>query len=157
MLLISISLLDTIAQPDIQRDKDMRAAKKIRLLEILNLNESEANKFIVKYSNHEKIMMDKNEALEHATETLIEYIDKFPNGKELGRLTNAVTDAQKDMHKAVENKFSDFKTLLSEENYAKFVVFESKVIRRMRKFMMNRGRGNKGGVMEGNPRIKRNK
>ncbi|MDX9791675.1 MAG: hypothetical protein RBT61_12650, partial [Candidatus Kapabacteria bacterium] len=107
MLLISISLLDTIAQPDIQRDKDMRAAKKIRLLEILNLNESEANKFIVKYSNHEKIMMDKNEALEQATETLIEYIDKFPNGKELGRLTNAVTDAQKDMHKAVENKFSD--------------------------------------------------
>ncbi|MDT3738409.1 MAG: hypothetical protein RO257_02780 [Candidatus Kapabacteria bacterium] len=116
----------------------METVKKMRLLEILELSDAEADKFLVKYTAVEKEIREKNTAFQDANDNLIEYIDKNPDGKEIAEKTNAVIQAQKELHAAVESKFSTLKYVLSEQNFAKMVAFEIKFEKRVRRMLLNR-------------------
>lgn len=74
----------------------METAKKMKLLEILDLSESESEKFLIKYTASEKLIKEKNEQFQKANTELIEYMDKNPDGKELSDKTNFVLQSQKD-------------------------------------------------------------
>lgn len=113
----------------------MEIAKKMRLLEVLNLKDEEADKFLVKYTSFEKNIREKNDYFMEANEDLIEYMDNNPNGKELNEKVNTVVNAHRDFNRAVESKFSDMKSVLSEQNYARFVAFELKFMKRIRRIM----------------------
>jgi len=132
--------LELFSQPNPQRAKErIDVAKKMRLLEILELNEAEADKFLAKYSIIEKNIKEKNDNFQNANEALIEYIEKNPSGKELSDKTNAVITAQEELHRAMESKLSGMKQVLSEQNFSKFVAFEIQFNRKMRKMLMFRG------------------
>ena len=131
--------VEMVSQPNPQRAKErMDVAKKMRLLEILELNESEADKFLAKYSIIEKNIKEKADNFQNANDALIEYIEKNPSGKELSDKTNAVISAQEEMHRAMEAKLSGMKQVLNEQNFSKYVAFEIQFNRKMRKMLMER-------------------
>lgn len=141
LLMVSILLLNNkIYSQDValKPAERIEAAKKIRLLEILNLNESDADKMLVRYTALERTIREKKEAFMSINDELIEYIEKYPNGKELSDKTNKVIKAQKELHSAVEDKLSGMKQILNDENFAKFVAFEIKFSKRMRNAIMDR-------------------
>ncbi|MBX3042120.1 MAG: hypothetical protein KIT33_11350 [Candidatus Kapabacteria bacterium] len=113
-------------------------AKKMRLLEILDLNENESDKFLAKFTILEKNVKDKSDEFKKANDDLVEYIEKNPKGKDLTEKSNAVLKAQRNLHAAVEAKISDMKQVLSEDNFAKYVAFEIQFARKMRKMILDR-------------------
>ncbi len=139
IMMILLSGQSLLSQGNAVRPKErMEVAKKMRLLEILDLNESEAEKVLIKYTLLEKAIREKNDAFRDANEELIEYVDKTPNGKELSDKTNKVISSQKELHAAVEAKLADMRQVLGEQNFAKFIAFESHFAKRMRKMLMDR-------------------
>lgn len=139
IVMMLLSGQDLLSQKNAVRPKErMEVAKKMRLLEILDLNETEAEKVLIKYTLLEKAIREKNDAFRDANDGLIEYIDKSPKGKELSDMTNKVISSQKELHAAVEAKLTGMRQLLGEENFAKFIAFESNFTRQMRKMLMNR-------------------
>jgi hypothetical protein len=130
---------DTFSQEFAPRGRErMETAKKMKLLEILDLTEAEADKFLIKYTTAEKLIKEKNEQFRKANESLIEYLDDSPNGKELNDKTNAVVQAQKELHSAIENRFSTLKQSLSDQNFAKYLAFEIEFTRRLKKFLTDK-------------------
>lgn len=128
----------TFSQGFAQRGNErMQAAKKIKLLEILDLSDADAEKFLIKYTASEKLIMEKNEQLRNVSSELIEYLDKSPNGKELSDKTNKVIQAQKEMHEAMESRINSIRQILSEQNFAKFLAFEIEFSHRLKRFMNN--------------------
>lgn len=150
LFVVLFSAQTIFAQENALRPQErMEVAKKMRLLEILDLNEAEAEKVLIKYTLLEKAIREKNDAFRDANDDLIEYIEKNPNGKELGDKTNNVIQSQKDLHSAVEAKLTGMKQILGDQNFAKFVAFENHFAKKMRKMLM--GRDMQDGMPDGPP------
>jgi hypothetical protein len=140
--------------PTAKPNEQVDAIKKIRLLEILELNESESDKFLSKYTILEKTIKEKNDLYFNANKELMDYLDNNSGNKDLNVLSNNVILAQKEIHTAIENKYNSMKQLLSNNNYAKFIAFEFKFANKVRRMLTEQGdefnKGNRNKPGKGN-------
>ncbi len=130
-------------KPPLKAMERIQSLKKIKLLEILELNEADADKFLVKFNEYEKNVMDKYKKLEDASDELIKAIDNN-DYKNIDKLNENYLIANKELNQAVQDKFENVKKLLPKEKYAKYLAFERRFQNEVRKQVFKRMGENEG-------------
>lgn len=138
IVIFSLAFGYTFAQkPPLKAMERIQSLKKIKLLEILELNEADADKFIVKYNEYEKNVLDKFKKLEDASDELQKAIDN-EDYKNIDKLNDNYIVANKELNQAVQDKFENVKKILPKEKYAKYLVFERRFQNEIRKQVFKR-------------------
>ncbi len=117
----------------------IQSLKKVKLLEVLDLNEAEADKFIVKFNELEKNVTEKFKALDKATDELRKAVQD-EDYKNIDKLNADYLKANDELTKAVQAKFESMSKILSKENFAKYILFERRFQEEVRKQIMEKRR-----------------
>jgi hypothetical protein len=129
------------AQPAEHARERIEMLKKMRLLEILNLKENEADKFIIKYNSTEQAIKEKQKNLDITSDELELALRSNASEKEIIEKTNKMIQNQKDFQDAMAKKYDVMKEVLSPKDFAKYMIFEKRFVERLRKFIMNQAKG----------------
>ena len=117
--------------------------KKMKMLEILDLDEKTGEKFLLKYNTAEDKVKKIGDEVRQISDDLADAIEKKDKSKTIS-LTNTLIEKQKQFFDAQIEKLNSLKNVLSEEQFAKYVLFENQFPQMIRKFLMEgkgRGRG----------------
>lgn len=137
IILISSQLF---AQPKKAKER-ISMIKKIKLLEVLDLDEKQSDLVISKYSAWEKKIESQLESFDKAEEDLVSAIKKGDK-----KVIIAETDKfikQKDLLVSVAlERDDDMKTILNETQYAKYLIFEKKFRKELGEQIMKHRRKN---------------
>jgi hypothetical protein len=124
------------AQPPFKAKERIEQLKKIKLLDVLELDEERSTKFLSKYNELDRASEEKRLKMQHEVEVLELLIKTDAKKEEITEQTKKVIKAQQEYHESVSKKMTDIKPLLDEIEYAKFVVFESRFHEEVRKIIM---------------------
>lgn len=138
------------SQPAEKAGERIMMLKKMRLLEILNLPEQDADKFLIKYNTAENNIKEKQKAIDDAAKELEEAIKSNASDKDLNDKIKKMMSVQKDLQDAILNKFNSMKEILNTKQYAKLLLFEKRFLEKLRELMMD-------GPKDGNDRPFRKK
>lgn len=142
VLMYSATIL--IAQPPFHARERISEFKKIKLLEILDLDEQTSEKFLAKYNSAEKIIAEKLEKVQDAMLDL-EYALRKKSGKEeIAKNSQKVMDAQHDLLNTMFEQQKDIKRILNEEQFAKYLLFENRFRNELQRLLIERAKGEKG-------------
>lgn len=161
-LVLTIAFIFTFGNVNAQKQplkamERIQSLKKIKLLEILELNEADADKFIVKFNEYEKNVLDKFKKLEDASEELRKAIEN-DDYKNIDKLNETYIVANKELNQAVHEKFDNVKKILPKEKFAKYLVFERRFQNEVRKQVFKRMGDMEGeGPMPGRKQRERNR
>ena len=108
--------------------------KKVKLLEVLQLSEAEADKFLVKYNSYESDIQKKMKAFEDKSRELQQTLST--KSKDLDKISNEYIALKKELDNAVNQKLMDMKNYLTSEQYAKYLLFERNFQEELRKSVM---------------------
>jgi hypothetical protein len=114
--------------------------KKLKLIEILDMNEQTAEKFFVRYNADQKKVDDALKALNDAMRELDKALDQDPKKstpEQVKPLNDAVLERQAQMQAAVAERLRSLRGLLDERQYAKFLLFEAKFQEQVRKTLLD--------------------
>jgi len=137
-LIFSLAFGFVYAQkPPMKALERIQSLKKIKLLEVLELNEAESDKFIVKYNEYEKNVLDKYKQLEEASEELHKAI-LDEDYKNIDKLNENYINANKELNQAIQDKYENVKKLLPKEKFAKYLIFERRFQNELRKQIFKR-------------------
>lgn len=144
LLLMSGSQVNS--QPNPKAMEQIKQFKKIKLLEVLDLDEATAEKFLVKYNSNEKKVEEKKKQLDDAVEDLENSLKNLSSKDEVAKKTEKVLQLTNEFQKVIDESLQSMKSILNEVQFAKYIIFEQKfrgeiqkaIIERMKK----RGRGN---------------
>ena len=137
-LFLSFLTQNIFAQPPKRAMERIEQVKKIKLLDLLELDEGAAEKFLIKYNAAEKVINEKKEALDQATDKLQSKIIENAPKDELNKLSEQVINMQNELHNAYLEKIKAMKSILDEKRFATFLVFESNFIKELRKNIFER-------------------
>ncbi len=133
-----------IAQPPFHARERISEFKKIKLLEILDLDEQTSEKFLAKYNSAEKIISEKLEKVQDAMLDL-EYALRKKSGKEeIAKNSQKVMDAQRDLLNTMVEQQKEIKGILNEEQFAKYLLFENRFKSELQRLLIERAKGEKG-------------
>ncbi len=119
--------------------------KKLKLLEVLDLDEKTSEKFLAKYNATEKVIQEQHKNVEDAILDLEYMIRKKVGKDELAKQSQKVMDAQKNLVNALMEQQKEIKTVLNEEQFAKFLVFENRFRKELQRFIIDRAKGKRKG------------
>lgn len=118
-----------------QRPERIERFRKMRLVEVLKLNEEEAIRFFAKQSAHE----DKTHELMQKRNDLLDEIEKKIGQKgdpaELVKLSDATMNIDKDIFAERQRFQNELHKFLSPEQFGKFIIFERNFGRQVREAM----------------------
>ncbi len=143
ILLVSIFFItfsNINAQPPHKVGERMRTLKKMKLLEVLDLNEEISDKFLSKYNVLEKNIKDKRDQLNTANNQLEDALKKNKSDKELSDLSNKLLSAEQDYQQALNKRFDEMKDILTTKQYAQYLVFEKKFLEKVKDIIKNRNK-----------------
>ena len=146
--LITINVLN--AQPPRKAMERLEQFKKMKLIEMLDMDEETSEKFFVKYNQIDDKHKEKRQELEKTLENLKTAIKYDSSVDELQKLTEKVIKLQKEMHEIHLEKLKAMKSILDKKQYAKYVLFENifadEVRKRIHKmYQRHRGGRNRNG------------
>jgi len=124
--------------------------KKMKLIEILNLDEQSSEKFLVKYSTYEKKVEEQRMAVDAVADELGAAIKKDASKDDIANLTDKLINTQSKLSDAYLEKLKAFKSVLEPKEYAKFLVFESKFMKELQGILLRMAKGK--GKGPGGPR-----
>lgn len=131
----------------------IQTLKKMKLIEHLDLDEAAAEKFFIKYNRLESELQAKMKEMDQVVHKLdIELKADNPNQAEVNKLTENLLKLQNELHELNMKKFREVKPLLTDAQYAKYLVFEKKFFDELRSRIMDfrdkkgrhKGRGDRG-------------
>ena len=125
---------------DADMQKKIREVKKIKLLEILNMDEESSDKFMAKYSFYDKKIDAEKNKIDESSIKLQDAIDNKSSEIILSERINAMDAIRDNLYRLHKEMSAEMKTILSTEQYAKFIVFEHRFMKRLFKMMNNRRR-----------------
>ena len=136
---------NAFAQPNPKAMEQLKQFKKIKLLEILDLDEATAEKFLVKYNANEKKVEEKKKQLDDAVQDLESSLKNVASKDEISKKTEKVLQLTQEFQKIIDESLQSMKSILNEVQYAKYIIFEQRfrgevqraIIERMKK----RGKG----------------
>lgn len=137
------------AQPAKNARARIDMLKKMKLLDILNLKEEEADKFLVRYNTLESEIHAKEDVMNNASTALKDAMDKKASDKELQAKNDELVKSFKALQDAITNKMNSMKEILSTENYSKYLMFEMVFPKKLRKFLMGNFNKNRSGRFGG--------
>jgi hypothetical protein len=125
--------------------KKIRDLEKLKLLEVLQLDEETSIRFINRRNEHHESQRKLNEELEVKIEKLEQLIQEGKKGDELKKLTQESLLIEERLILARGKYINSLNDLLNSEQLAKMLVFERKFREEMREtFMRERGRRGPG-------------
>lgn len=132
------SLNSSVAQKSpLKATERIQSLKKIKLLEILELNETDGDKFLVKYNELEKNVLDKFKKFEDANDALQKAI-RDDDYKNIDKLNDNFLTAHRELHQAMQEKFEGVRKILPKEKFAKYLLFERRFQHELRKQIFKR-------------------
>jgi hypothetical protein len=153
ILIVSIILISMLAmnvsksEPPFRAKERIEQLKKIKLLDLLQLDENRSAKFLSKYNELDRKSEELRLEMDHETEVLELLINSEGSKEEISKQTTKVIETQEKFHKSMSDKMKEIKPLLNEIEYAKFVIFESRFHEEVRRIIMknyrNRHEGRK--------------
>jgi hypothetical protein len=134
-ILLTLCSANVFAQRNMRAKERIDQVKKVKLLEVLELDEKTADKFLAKYSVWENKIKDKKEANNKLTKELEMAIKKNTDKAEISKLTTRYMESMNDFHKMMIDRNNDIKTILDEMQFAKYLLFEENFFRDIQKVM----------------------
>lgn len=129
------------SQPAFRAKERIAEFKKMKLLEILDLDEKTSEKFLSKYNSAEKAIREKQEKLDEAILDLEYLIRKNSSKDEISKQTQKVLDLQKELANTMFEQQKELKSVLNEVQFARYVVFENRFRERLQKAIIDRAKG----------------
>ncbi|MGQ9820039.1 MAG: hypothetical protein ACUVQ1_09000, partial [Candidatus Kapaibacteriales bacterium] len=140
-LLLSFASTLLFAQPAFRAKERITEFKKMKLLEILDLDEQTSNKFLSKYNSAEKLIGEKREKLQDAILDLEYLLRKKAKKEDIQKQSQIVMDAQSDLMNTMFEQQKEFKSVLNDEQFAKYLIFENRFREEIQKFLIKRAKG----------------
>lgn len=109
--------------------------KKIKMLDVLDLDEETSSKFLVKYTAAEKNIQEKQKQLEELQMKLHEKLKAKASDDELQKLNDELFRKHEEMHKAILDKFRSIRDILPEEKFSTYLLFEARFHKELRKLL----------------------
>jgi hypothetical protein len=131
LLLVILSISISNAQPNKMVER-IKTLKKIRMIDYLKLPEEKAEKFLIKYSAFASRTEDKNKEIEEAIDNLNEHVSNKAIA-EIKSSTAKVEKLQAELLSIEQEKNQAFKQMLTETEFAKYLIFEKKFATELRK------------------------
>ena len=110
--------------------------KKIKLLSLLDLEEQEAEKFLVKYSTWEKKIQAKKNEVDSKSKEIESLIKKETNNEQVFAKTKEMLTLHSQYNSAISDKYREFESMLSPLNFAKFVMFEERFSKELQRMLL---------------------
>ncbi len=113
--------------------------KKMRLIDILDMDEPTAEKFFTRYNQLQRKIEDAKVELQDAVSDLERSV-RAKAGKtgDCYRKADIILEKQNALNAAVADKIRAMRSLLTEEQYAKFIVFENNFAAQLQKMLLER-------------------
>jgi Spy/CpxP family protein refolding chaperone len=137
-LIVSTTAYHAVAQDGVQMREKVEKLKRTKLVEILELDENAAAKFFAKYDQYENKVQSAFKEARQAMNELNARVDRQAAAAEISQQSEIVLQKQNALHAAVDEKLKAMKPLLTEEQYAKFIVFENKFTQTLREILNKR-------------------
>lgn len=148
-LIILLLATQVFAQPRKGKER-INTVKKIKLLEVLELDEATSDKVLVKYTAWENKIDDMIEEFDKQEEVLSGAI-KSGKKEEIVSQTINFQNIKTKFIKTVEDRDKDIKSMLTELQYAKYLIFEKRFRKELGQQIMKHHRG-EGGKNKGRNR-----
>ena len=113
--------------------------KKIKLIEILDLDEKESDKLIVKYSAWEDKIEEQMKNFDDAEDKLRKAI-KSDKVDDIKKQSDNFIKARTNIIKIADERDNDMKSLLTEVQFAKYLIFEKKFRKELGEQIMKKRR-----------------
>jgi uncharacterized protein YukE len=122
--------------------------KKIKLLEILNLDEAKADKFLAVYTMWDNKVNEQRKALDELSDKMRDALKSNASKDDIAKMNKDFVNQWKEFQNTVNEKSKAVSNILSETEYAKYLIFEHEFPKEIQKILMNRfmkgGRGPRG-------------
>lgn len=136
-LLLCISTSAVFSQPPHAKERFCNV-KKVKLLDALDLDEQQSEKFLTKYSYWEKKIQEKKDIMETTTDEIELLIKKKASNDEISKKTKEFLTLQSQFNQLITDKFKEFEVILNPVNFAKFVMFEERFTKELQRMLMKR-------------------
>jgi len=134
ILCLSAQVLN--AQDDFTMREKMKSFKKIMLIEKLNMNEEQSVKFFARYQQQEESIKKAYNDLDMALKNLDE-LQQSGKG-DYDKVIQQVFDKDLAMRKSVIDRMKAMKGILSEKQYAQYILMEHRLLDNLQKMMKKR-------------------
>ena len=146
-LLIFVLVFTTFSLTNISaKEQNLKAKervqqiKKMKLLELLNLDEAASEKFLSKYTVWEKKLNEKRDAIESAIDELQSNLRKKISNNDIVQQSNKILSLRSDLFSSIQESQKDIKSILNDTQFATYLVFEHKFRKEMEKMLMDKMR-----------------
>lgn len=112
--------------------------KKIKLIDILKLDENNVDKFFARYSEQEKKVEDQRLQLKNAINQLEQAIHNNAAEKEIQQVVQNIHIKDIALVNATIEKQKALKSLLDDQQYAKLIVFEYQFMTKLQKALIDK-------------------
>ncbi len=123
--------------------KKMAIMKKVKLLEILELDEATSDKFLAKYTAWEKKIEAHREKVRNAYDNLDKVLKNNKDNATIAKASNEVCDLKQKMAVLIRGYQNDIKSILNDVQFAKFVLFDHNFRGELQRMIMKRMHGGK--------------
>lgn len=138
MLAVLLCTSFAYAQPPHKAKERICQAKKMRLLGLLNLDEATGDKFMVKYTFYDRKIEDIRHAMDGITKDIRKGAEENPSGTDFKSLAAKYNAAQKDLFQNIRERNEAMESILSAEQYAKFLAFENDFAKDLQKLLLKK-------------------
>ncbi|MGC8748924.1 MAG: Spy/CpxP family protein refolding chaperone [Candidatus Kapaibacteriota bacterium] len=145
---IVFAFTSAYSQPAFRAKERIAEFKKMKLLEVLELDEKTSEKFLAKYNAAEKAIREKQDKLDEAILDLEYLIRKKASKEELAKQSQKVMDLQRDFANTMFEQQKEIKSVLTDEQFAKYLIFENRFRERLQQAIIQRAKGK--GWQDGN-------
>ncbi len=116
--------------------------KKIKLIDILRLNENNVDKFFARYGEQERKVEEQRLLLKNSINQLEQAIHNNAAEKEIQQLIQNIHHKDIALVNATIEKQKALKSLLDDQQYAKLIVFEHQFMTKLQKALIDKKKKN---------------
>ncbi len=114
--------------------------RKMRLLDVLNLQGQQVERFFSVYNPAQQSVLDRKRALDAAGAELRDAVGRDADEQTLSRLTENVLAAMTAFEAAVNKRHADVRTVLTPKQYAAYMAFEALFQEELMRTVLRRAR-----------------
>lgn len=132
--------LSTSPQPGTATGKakqNIAQLKKLKLIETLDLDEQTAEKFFVRYNSEQKKVDEATRAVNESLRQLEQALQKKSAPDQIRQLTDQTLDKRMQLYSAITERYRSVRSVLNEQQYAKFLVFEQRFQEQLRRTILD--------------------
>ena len=121
----------------VQKIEDLR---KMRLLDVLNLQGDQVEKFFASYNRLQGAVLSARRTIDRNTIDLREATSSQSDDATLKAKTDAVLAAMRELENAINSRHSELRPLLTAKQYAAYIAFEARFQEELTRLIIQRAR-----------------